>query len=161
MLFPEDPNKRPALWASVREKLASGPYCYAVENGTGKRDCAPTVKSAEEAAEFVDRLRAADICRISASHGTAVGPHFALRWAADTDEARLVEFVALPGSDSIAADEWLKRQLETMVVSVMYEFPPIRRILIPISIEPWAMPDVDIRPTRTGLEIAKREKSAP
>jgi hypothetical protein len=159
MLFPEDPNKRPTLWASVAEKLASGPYCYAVENGIGKRDCIPIVKSSKEADEIVGRLGAADVCRISASRGTAVGPHFALQWAADADEARLVEFVALPSSDSVAADEWLRRQLETMVVSVMYEFPRLRRVLIPISMKPWAMPDLEIRSAPAGLEFARRKKS--
>ena len=159
MLFPEDPSKRPTLWASVTEKLASEPYCYAVENGAERQDRMPVVKSVDEAAQIVGRLRAADICRISASRGTPIGPHFALQWASDTDEARLVEFVALPGSASATADEWLKRQLETMVVSVTVEFPHVRRIFVPLAMEPWTMPDVDIRATQMGLEITRREYS--
>jgi hypothetical protein len=161
MLFPEDPNKRPTLWSSVAEKLASAPYCYAVENGAGMRDCVPMVKSRKEAAEIVGRLRAADVCRISASRGTAVGPHFALRCAKGAEEAQLVEFVALPDTDSVATDERLRRQLETMVVSVMYEFPRLRRILVPLAMEPWAMPDVETRAVGAGLEFARREKSRP
>lgn len=155
MLFPEDPKKRPALWGSLAERLSADRYCYVVEQCVGNPAAEAVVRSADEVAATLARLRAANICRISASRGIAAAPHFGLQMVSP-EQATLCEMVTFPSDGSaVALTERLRRDLETMAVSVLYDYPDIRELVVPVNIEPWQMADAKVIRTEQGLQITR------
>lgn len=155
MLFPEDPKKRPALWASLQERLVSDRYCFVVERCVGNPFAEAVALSRGEVAASLVRFQSADICRISASRGIAVAPHFALRLQT-RELAELCELIVFPEEGcAVTSMERLRRDLETMTTSVFYDHPEVREVVVPLAVEAWSMPDVKITRIAQGLRIAR------
>jgi hypothetical protein len=155
MLFPEDPKKRPTLWASLQERLVSDRYCLVVERGVGNPFAEAVLRSHDDVAAVLTRFQAADICRISASRGTAVAPHFALH-RPTPELAELRELIVFPAEGSVVAStERLRRDLETLATSVFYDHPDVREVVVPLAVEAWPMPDMKITRMAQGLRIAR------
>lgn len=155
MLFPEDPNKRSALWTSLAERLSTAPYCHVVQQGIGNPGAESMVCTPDEVAAILTRLRAADICRISASRGIAVAPHFCLR-TESPQVACLYELITFP-SDGLttSSPDRLQQDLSAMAVCVFYDYPEVRELVVPLKLLPWQMSDAKIVATGGGLRITR------
>lgn len=155
MLFPEDPRKRPTLWGSLAERLSADRYCYVVEQGVGNPTAEAVARSADEVAATLKRLQESDICRISASRGIAVAPHFGLKMVSP-GRAELRELITFASEGStVALAEKLRRDLETLAVSVFYDHPDLRELVVPVAAEPWEMSDARVVRAEQGLRIAR------
>lgn len=155
MLFPENPKNRPSLWESLAEHLSSDGYCHVVAGCIGRPNDEAATRSADEIAAIVKSLREADICRLSASHGIVAAPHFGLQMMG-TAAARLCELITFSSAGTTtASDERLQKDLETMIVSVFYDYPNIRELIVPIKLKPWKVIDAEVVEVEQGLRITR------
>jgi len=136
VLFPEDPNMRTSLWSSLLLQLSSAEMCYLVAEGCPNLLTHGVRLSRRDASRLIDRLRRADICRLSASHGNLVSPHFAATGA--HNEAILTDLIVYPSTpDNRASDEHIHRDLETAAASLLYAPPKFMKVRIPIDVPVW------------------------
>lgn len=155
MLFPADPDRRPALWESLRAQLSRDAMCVLVANGHGDAFRQATVMAVQEVEATITRMRAASVRRIGANRETAIAPHFAAM--VDGERATLVELITYPSLDNITVDErQLRNDLGTVAITLMFELPQLRSLRVPLAVAPWTMQDFDIRQTGPDLVFEKR-----
>jgi hypothetical protein len=155
MLFPENPEKRPSLWDSITTQLAKEAMCFLIQEGIGN----PLAEAKEPARNVADlvlsRLRSAQICRISASGGRAVAPHFACKREGDT--ALVTELMTYPSEGGATVDnDKLKRDLETAAVNLLFAEGGVSTVIVPLHLVPWTMRDAEINLTAEGLVFRKK-----
>lgn len=154
MLFPEDPVKRPSLWQSVTTQLGHEKFCFLVDEGVGNPMAEARTPTAELVDKTIERLRAAAVCRIGASRGVAVSPHFAGQL--DGSSIRLTEFMALAPEGSLHVNpSQMQRDLETAVINLLYMGEGIKSVAVPLQVPPWSMKDARIESTADGLIFHK------
>jgi hypothetical protein len=141
MFFLEDPDKRPVLWESLRNRLAVEEVCYVVQEGRGDRAKTARVLDPATIAALVQRLLRLGLRRIGASHGTAVAPHFGLEL--HEDKAHLVEYITYPSRGrSTASEKQVQRDMGTLATDIFYFCPGIRSLLVPLEMRPWEVDGV-------------------
>jgi hypothetical protein len=155
MLFPENPEKRPELWESMEKQLAHEAMCYVVIDGIGYPDASATLGINVSAENLVQRMKSAMICRISASHGKPIAPHFAANLEGAT--ASITEFVTYPseGTQTVNVGQ-LRHDLEAAVINLLFGSGEINRVFVPLDINPWDMRDAEVHSTSEGLMFNKR-----
>jgi hypothetical protein len=154
MLLPENPEKRLELWASLSNQLAQDAMCFIIEAGIGNPLAATKALGKSMAELTVSRLRAAQICRISANRGNAVSPHFAGRREGDT--VLITDFITHSSADMPTANiEKLRNDLETAVVNLFFAERGINIVKVPLSLMPWVMRDAKISSLSEGLIFQK------
>lgn len=155
MLLPENPEKRPGLWDSVATQLAQEAMCFIIKDGVGNPLAEAKDASRDMAELALSRLRASQICRISANRGRAVSPHFAGKREGDT--VLLTELLSYPSEGALTVDnEKLKRDLETAVINLFFTDGGVSTVLVPLHLAPWAMQDAEISLTQEGLVFRKK-----
>lgn len=155
MLFPENPEKRPELWDSIRLQINRESMCYLVSAGKENANGIATVVSELFQDNILRRMKRSQICRISASRGVAIAPHFAA--SLDGSMASVTELIALPcdGIQTVTAER-LRRYLEIAVINLLYVGGNVSEVFVPISIPPWKMADADIQSLPTGVVFRKK-----
>jgi len=155
MLLPENPEKRPGLWVAIATQLIETAMCFIIKDGIGAPFAEAKEPNRDEAMLALARLRRAQICRISANRGSAISPHLAGNREGDT--VLVTEFLTSPSDAALTVDnEKLKRDLETAVINLLFTEEGVNTVLVPLSIAPWAMRDVEISLIKEGLMFSKR-----
>lgn len=155
MLLPENPEQRPGLWDAVANQLLESAMCFLIQEGNGDPFAEAKEPGRHQAELTVARLRAAQICRISANRGCAISPHFAGEREGDT--VLVTELLTSPSDGTLTVDnEKIKRDLETAVINLLFTEDDLNAVLIPLSIAPWAMRDAEISLVQKGLMFSKR-----
>lgn len=155
MLFPENPENRPALWDSVASQLAQEQVCIVIESGAAHLDSKAALLDHDMASSLVNRLRKSPVCRISASRGKAISPHFAGRL--EGANFYLTELITLPMTNSATLDiNQLRNDLETTAINILYSCDGAARVFIPLSIDPWLTKDMEVRPNENGLVFERK-----
>lgn len=155
MLLPEDPKKRPDLWSSLATQLAQEAMCFVIKEGVGNPLAEAKELDTDMAELTLSRLRASQVCRVSANRGRAVSPHFAGKHQGDA--VALTELLSCPAEGTLTVDsEKLKRDLETAVINLFFADGCASTVLVPLHLAPWAMQDAEISLTREGLMFKKR-----
>lgn len=94
------------------------------------------------------------ICRISASRGKAIAPHFS--GTRNGDEVFISEFITYPSNNSATSDSaQLHRDLESAAINLIYGGSKVLSVFIPLILDPWEMADVKISSTKDGLVFRK------
>jgi hypothetical protein len=155
MLFPEDPKRRPDLWDAVATQLAEHAMCFIIKEGVGNPLAEAKGLLPDEAKLVLARLQGAEVCRISANRGLAISPHFAGR--REGDLVMVTDLLTYPSEGASTVDSGkLERDLETAVINLLFAVGGANTVLVPLSLEPWAMQDAEITLTRDGLMFSKR-----
>jgi hypothetical protein len=155
MLLPEDPVKRPSLWDALATQLATRAMCFVVKNGVGDPLANADEPSREVTELTLSKLRASQVCRISANRGAAISPHFA--GERDNGKILITELLAQPSEGALTvSDEKLRRDLETVVINLFFADSDVRTVLVPLRLAPWNMRDADISLKEEGLEFRKK-----
>jgi hypothetical protein len=155
MLLPENPEKRAGLWDSLATQLAHDAMCFVIEDGVGN-PFAEAKKPTSDVVELVlSKLRAAQICRISANRGKAISPHFA--GTREDDTVSLTELLTYPSEGAVTVGgEKLKHDLETVVINLLFADGGLSTVLVPLQLTPWAMRDAEISLGQKGLLFRKK-----
>jgi hypothetical protein len=136
VLFPEDPHIRTSLWSSLLLQLSSTEMCFLLMEGSSNLRTHGVRLSQRDASFLIGRLMRADICRLSASHGNLVSPHFAA--TATHGEAILTDLITYPSmSNNPVSDEQLHRDMETAAASLLFAPPRFAKVRIPLQIPLW------------------------
>lgn len=155
MLFPENPENRPSLWDSVARQLAQEQMYFVVSGGVGILDSKAIRLDHDAVSNVMDRLRNSPVCRISASRGQAISPHFSGRF--EDGNFYITEFIAIPLASSVAPDvSQLRNDLESAAINMLYGGGGAASVFVPLTIEPWAAKDVEIRSNEKGLVFEKK-----
>lgn len=155
MLLPENPEKRPNLWDSVATQLAQEAMCFIIKEGVGSPLAEAKEPNKDMAELALSRLRASQICRISANRGRAVSPHFAGK--RENDTVLLTELLSYPSDGALTVDnEKLKRDLETAVINLFFTDDGVSVVLVPLQLAPWSMQGAEISLRREGLVFRKK-----
>lgn len=77
MLFPENPEKCPTLWDAIAKQLRQEAMCFVITEGYGNPRAEAQRPTDDLAQQVITRLQQSQLCRISASRGAAVSPHYA------------------------------------------------------------------------------------
>lgn len=155
MLVPEDPAKRPALWAAVASQLTQAPICFSIKDGIADPLAEAMVQGRNEAELVLARLRRAQISRISANRGVAISPHFAGKREGDT--VFITEFLTSPSDGALTvSNKKLERDLETAVINLLFTEEGVGTVFMPLSITPWVMQDAKVCATKEGLLFSKQ-----
>jgi len=154
MLLPDDPAKRPQLWSCLATQLAEQPVCLAVGNGEGNLPAQASLMSEQTASALLNRLRSAQVCRISANRGRAISPHFAGHTVRNA--ILITEFIFLPSSSGAISPELLIRELETAVINLFCTEKIVSEVRVPLRLSPWQMSDVDVVRGTDGLFFVKK-----
>jgi len=154
MLFLEDPDQRPGLWESWRDRLSVEEVCCVVSDGRGNLEERSRVLGRSMIDELELRLRSLTIRRIGASHGNAIAPYFGL--GLYKDEATVREFITYPapGQRHVAEDR-LRRDLESLAVDLFFFRSGVRTLSVPLSIESWTFDAVASELSDGSLRIVR------
>lgn len=154
MLFPEDPVMRPQLWEALLNQLARDEVCFVVDNGVG--NTIPDTKrlSTVESKELIQRMQNAAICRISANHGNAIGPHFS---GVVVDQCiTITDFVVARSQfTSQRMLEQIQCDFETAALNLLYGPDSVEFVRIPVELDAWYSRDLNIREISGVLEFCK------
>ncbi|WP_139208551.1 hypothetical protein [Achromobacter sp. NFACC18-2] len=155
MLFPENPEKCPTLWDAIAKQLRQEAMCFVITEGYGNPRAEAQRPTDDLAQQVITRLQQSQLCRISASRGAAVSPHFA--GMRDGASVFITDFLSAPfvGMQVIQPDQ-LQRNLEVAVVNLLFAESGVSRVVIPLHLTPWAMRDAKVHPTAGGLVFTKR-----
>jgi hypothetical protein len=155
MLFPENPENQPSLWDGLASQLAETSICYLIEDGIGNPLAEAKGPDGRWAECTLARLRAAQICRISANHGNPIAPHFA--GIREGDNVFVTEFLTYPSDRTLTVDsEKLKRDLEAAVINLLFAKGGASSVNVPLHIAPWSMQDAEISQVQEGLLFRKK-----
>lgn len=153
MQFPTDPDKRPGLWSSFEAKMTKGAISFLVHSGKEVDDTEQVTLYIGSATDAVSLFRSADFARFGASGGSAIGPFFAFELKDDC--ARLLEFAVDPMLQSVTA-EAIQDALQSVAINIFFERRDIIRILIPLDLSNWAVPEWNAVARNGGTELHRR-----
>jgi len=155
VLFPENPVKRPALWERISAQLAKEAMCFLINEGSGNPLAEALEPNENLAQRTLARLKASEVCRISAARGQAISPHFA--GIREGDAVRITEFLSSPSQGmKIVEQDMLRRDLEIAVINLLFTGGETNTIHIPLNMAPWIMRDANISMESGGLVFTKK-----
>lgn len=154
MLFPEDPSRRTQLWEALQIQLARDEVSLIVDRGVGNPVAAVRKLANIESKELIERMQKAAICRISANHGNAIGPHFS--GAIDDKCITITDFIAAPSKlPPRKMLDQIQRDFESAALNLLYGPNPFEAVQVPIKLSTWYSEDLEISKISGGLAFTK------